>query len=117
MSLKEIKAAKVNDLKDGDMKAVSVGDGKEILLTRIKDSYNALGANCTHYGAPLSEGVLRDGVIMCPWHHACFDAKTGDMYNPPARDSLPKYETKIKDNDVIVMLPEELESSRVPEMV
>ena len=117
MSLKEIKAAKVNDLKDGEMKAVSVGDGREILLTRIKDSYNALGANCTHYGAPLSEGVLCNGVIMCPWHHACFDAKTGNLLDPPARDSLPKYETKIAGDDIIVLVPEELETSRIPDMI
>jgi len=117
MSLKEFKAAKVKDLKDGEMKAVSAGEGKEILLTRIDGNYFALGAHCTHYGGPLAEGVLCNGVIMCPWHHACFDAKTGDMYDPPARDSLPRYETKVVGNDVIVMLPDELESSRVPEMV
>src|SRR4030067_2841 len=116
MSLKEFNAAKVSDLKDGEMKAISIGDGKEILLTRLDGNYFALGAHCTHYGGPLAAGVLHNGVIMCPWHHACFDAKTGDMYNPPARDSLPKYEAKIIDNDVIVLLPEELESSRVPEM-
>ena len=117
MSLNEIKVAKVNDLKDGEMKAVSVGEGKEILLTKVDGSYNALGANCTHYSGPLAEGVLCNGVIMCPLHHACFDAKTGNLLDPPARDSLPKYETKIVGDDVIVLVPDELESSRVPEMV
>ncbi|HSP86631.1 MAG TPA: FAD-dependent oxidoreductase [Ignavibacteriaceae bacterium] len=117
MSLKEFKVAKVNDLKNGEMKAVSIRKDEEILLTKIDGNYFALGAKCTHYSGPLAEGVLNNGIIMCPWHHACFDAKTGDMYNPPARDSLPKYETKIIGEDVIVMLPDELESSRVPEMV
>ena len=84
MNLIEFKAAKVNDFADGEMKAVPVGDGKEILLTRIEGKYFALGAHCTHYGGPLAEGILHDGVIMCPWHHACFDAKTGDMKEPPA---------------------------------
>jgi NADPH-dependent 2,4-dienoyl-CoA reductase/sulfur reductase-like enzyme/nitrite reductase/ring-hydroxylating ferredoxin subunit len=117
MSLKEFKAAKINDLEDGEMKAVSAGDGKEILLTRIDGNYFAFGAHCTHYGGPLAEGILCNGIIMCPWHHACFDAKTGDMNNPPAMDSLPKYETKETGDDVIIMLPDELESSRTPEMV
>ncbi|HEX9739450.1 MAG TPA: FAD-dependent oxidoreductase [Ignavibacteriaceae bacterium] len=116
MNLKEFKAAKVNDLKDEEMKAVPVGDGKEILLTRIEGKYFALGAHCTHYGGPLAEGILHDGVIMCPWHHACFDAKTGDMKEPPARDSLPNYEVKINGNDVLVLLPEKLEASRIPDM-
>ena len=117
MNLNEIKVAKVNDLKDGEMKAVSVGEGKEILLTKVDGSYNALGANCTHYRGKLAEGVLCNGVIMCPLHHACFDAKTGNLLDPPARDSLPRYETKIVGDDVIVLVPDELEFSRTPEMV
>jgi apoptosis-inducing factor 3 len=117
MNLNEIEVAKVNDLKDGEMKSVSVGEGKEILLTKINGNYNALGANCTHYSAPLADGVLCNGIIMCPWHHACFDAKTGNLLDPPARDSLPKYETKIVGDDVIVLVPDELEFSRTPEMV
>jgi NADPH-dependent 2,4-dienoyl-CoA reductase/sulfur reductase-like enzyme/nitrite reductase/ring-hydroxylating ferredoxin subunit len=117
MGLNEIKVAKVNDLKDGEMKAVSVGEGKEILLTKIDGSYNALGANCTHYSGPLADGVLCNGVIMCPLHHACFNAKTGNLLDPPARDSLPRYETKIVGGDVIVLVPNELEFSRIPEMI
>ena len=116
MGLNEIKVAKVNDLKNGEMKAVSVGEGKEILLTKVDGSYNALGANCTHYSGPLAEGILCNGVIMCPLHHACFDAKTGNLLDPPARDSLPRYETKIVGDDVIVLVPDELEFLRVPEM-
>jgi len=117
MSLKEFKAAKINDLKDGEMKVVSAGDGKEILLTRIDGNYYALGANCTHYGAPLAQGVLCKGVIICPWHHACFDAKSGNLLDPPARDSLPKYSTKVQGDDVIIMIPEELELPRPPQMI
>ena len=101
MGLNEIKVAKVNDLKNGEMKAVSVGEGKEILLTKVDGSYNALGANCTHYSGPLAEGILCNGVIMCPLHHACFDAKTGNLLDPPARDSLPRYETKIDEYDTV----------------
>jgi len=117
MALKEFKAAHVNDLKNGEMKSVSVGDGKEILLVKLEDKFYAHGAHCTHYGAPLAEGVLHNSIIMCPWHHACFNAKNGDMVEPPARDSLPNYEVKIVNNDVIVMLPDELPMSRKPEMV
>jgi NADPH-dependent 2,4-dienoyl-CoA reductase/sulfur reductase-like enzyme/nitrite reductase/ring-hydroxylating ferredoxin subunit len=117
MNLREIKVAMINDLKEGEMKAISVGDEEKILLTKINGNYSALGASCTHYGAPLAEGVLCNGVIMCPWHHACFDAKTGNLLDPPARDSLPKYETKISGDDVIVLLPEELGFSKTPEMV
>ena len=32
---------------------------------------------CPHNGGRLSEGVLRDGSIMCPWHFYTFDLATG----------------------------------------
>ena len=54
---KEIIIAKVNDLEDGDMKEVEVGELK-ILLTRLDGAFHAIGGECAHYGGPLAEGVL-----------------------------------------------------------
>ncbi len=115
MSKKEYYAAKVNDFKNGEMKTISV-NGNEILLCKVDDSFSALAAHCTHYGAPLSEGVLSGDRIVCPWHHACFNAKTGDLLEPPARDSLPIYEVRIDGGNIYVALPEELITSRLPNM-
>ncbi len=106
-------AANINEFNDGQMKSVSI-DGNEILLCKIGNNYFALGANCTHYGAPLADGVLSGDRIICPWHHACFNAKTGDRIEPPANDSLPKYETKIDGDNLIVILPENIVGSRLP---
>ncbi len=116
MADREFLAAKINDLKNGEMKTVSL-DGNEILLCRIKNEFFALGAHCTHYGAKLSDGVLSGDRIVCPWHHACFNAKSGNMLEPPARDSLPKYKLKIEDENIYVILPEKIEASRLPNMV
>lgn len=106
MGTKEIRAAKVDEMKNGEMKNVSIGDGKELLLCRIEDKYYALAANCTHYGGPLADGVLSGDRIVCPWHHACFNAKTGVLLEPPAQDNLEKYETSIKNGDVIISVPD-----------
>ncbi len=116
MKFKEIKVAEVNELKNGEMKAFSIGDGNKILLCKTDNEFSALAAYCTHYGAPLEEGALSGDTIVCPWHHACFNAKSGDLLEPPARDSLPKYEVILKDKDVFVKVPEELEASRIPLM-
>ncbi|HSD63063.1 MAG TPA: FAD-dependent oxidoreductase [Ignavibacteriaceae bacterium] len=115
MSFTEI--AKKNSLKNGEMKSFKINDENNVLLCRIEDEYFAVGANCTHYGAPLEEGVLKGDTIICPWHHACFNAKTGDMLEPPAMDSLPKYEVKIKGDAVQINVPEKIEGSRIPKMV
>ncbi len=112
MSLKEIKAAQFDDLKNGEMKNVSVGNGKELLLCRIENNYYAVSANCTHYGAPLSDGILNGEKIVCPWHHACFNAKTGTLLEPPAMDPLIKFDVIIKNEDVVILIPDNAEESK-----
>jgi hypothetical protein len=33
----------------------------------------AIGAKCTHYGAPLAKGILTTtGRVTCPWHGGKF---------------------------------------------
>ncbi|MGE5798313.1 MAG: Rieske 2Fe-2S domain-containing protein, partial [Ignavibacteria bacterium] len=114
--MKKITIAGINDLKNGDMKTIPVDEENKILLVKIKDKFYALAPNCTHYGAPLEEGVLCGATIVCPWHHACFNALTGDMIEPPALDSLPSYETVIEGDSVKVILPDKLEAGRTPKM-
>jgi NADPH-dependent 2,4-dienoyl-CoA reductase/sulfur reductase-like enzyme/nitrite reductase/ring-hydroxylating ferredoxin subunit len=58
-----------------------VGD-QAVLLVRHGQAIRAIGATCTHYGGPLAEGIVGDGEIRCPWHHACFDLATGQPRGP-----------------------------------
>lgn len=110
MSFKEI--AKKNDLKNGEMKSFKIDD-KEVLLCRIKDEFFAVGAYCTHYGAPLEEGILKGDTIICPWHHSWFNAKSGKLMEPPAMDSLPKYEIKTEGDSETIDLTGKIESHMV----
>ena len=57
----------------------------------LDDEYFAIGATCTHYGGPLVEGVIEDGAIRCPWHHACFSVRTGEALRAPALSPLACY--------------------------
>jgi nitrite reductase/ring-hydroxylating ferredoxin subunit len=58
-------------LKDGDKVEAEV-EGIEkgkVVLVKVKGEVHALNANCTHFGAPLKNGVLtEDGRLTCPWH-------------------------------------------------
>ena len=73
------------------MKEVEVGEGK-VLLVHQNGEWSAVGAKCTHYGAPLSKGCLGNGRVRCPWHGACFNITSGDIEDFPGLDSLPKFQ-------------------------
>ncbi|HKY45857.1 MAG TPA: FAD-dependent oxidoreductase [Pyrinomonadaceae bacterium] len=115
MSSKEIAIAKTADLVDGEMKQLSA-NGTEILLACVNGDFHAVGAHCTHYGAPLVEGVLNGDRIICPWHHACFNVTTGDVQEPPALDSLPRFEMKIENDEIVVRVPDDTLDRRTPQM-
>lgn len=103
---------KANELKPGDLKTVKAGD-QEVLLTNVDGEISALYPKCTHYGAPLADGVLNGSRLVCPWHHACFDATTGQHVEAPGIDGLPAYEVELRGNEIWVDIPEET-SDRTP---
>ena len=44
----------------------------------------AVGRRCRHLGADLAGGSLNaDGRLVCPWHHAAYDVRTGSMVRGP----------------------------------
>jgi len=98
------------------MAAVEV-DGRRLLIVNQGGRLSAVSAECTHHGAPLEEGVLHGGHVRCPWHQACFCARTGDVLQPPAMDSLQQFDVRVHDEDVIVDIPEDAAPHRLPETV
>jgi NADPH-dependent 2,4-dienoyl-CoA reductase/sulfur reductase-like enzyme/nitrite reductase/ring-hydroxylating ferredoxin subunit len=72
-----------NSLAPGD-KLLGHAKGEPVLLARIDDDFVAIGASCTHYGGPLAEGVIEGDTVRCPWHHACFNLRTGEALRAPA---------------------------------
>jgi NADPH-dependent 2,4-dienoyl-CoA reductase/sulfur reductase-like enzyme/nitrite reductase/ring-hydroxylating ferredoxin subunit len=95
------KVAQEKELKEGIPVAVTL-DEKKIMLVRIKGKIHACGNECSHYGAPLTDGLLLDHVVTCPWHNARFDVTTAKMVSAPGLNDLPSYETKVKDGEVYV---------------
>ncbi|XP_058483094.1 apoptosis-inducing factor 3 isoform X1 [Solea solea] len=90
-----------SDLQDGQMMEVEVGH-HSVLLTRSNGKYSAIGNQCTHYGAPLSKGVLSGHRVRCPWHGSCFNVQTGDLEEFPGMDCLPCHKVKIQNSKVYV---------------
>lgn len=65
--------------------------GCKVLLARSGGQTYAIGGACPHAGGPLHEGVLADGLVVCPWHKAAFRLDTGQRASPPAVDDVPCY--------------------------
>ena len=78
-----------------------VGD-EEVLLVLRGDEVFAIGAHCSHYHAPLVDGLALGGEIRCPWHHASFDLATGEVLRAPALDQLPCWRVERRDGKVFV---------------
>lgn len=117
MDYREVKVAHVKDILNGEMKNFPIDDENEILLAKVNGQFYAVEPKCTHYGAPLANGVLSGDTIVCPWHHACFNVKSGDVIEPPALNSLPSYDVKIKDDEIYVSVPQNPRPHRIPTMV
>jgi apoptosis-inducing factor 3 len=77
-------------------------DGEAALLVKVDADVVAIGAVCTHYSGPLAEGIITGDTIRCPWHHACFSLRTGEVTAPPALASLPRWRTQLRNGHVYV---------------
>jgi NADPH-dependent 2,4-dienoyl-CoA reductase/sulfur reductase-like enzyme len=78
-----------------------VGDD-DVLLVRSGSEIFAIDAHCSHYHGPLAEGLVVGESIRCPWHHACFDLRTGEAARAPALDSLAVWRVEREGNRVFV---------------
>ncbi len=59
-------------------------------------------AICSHYHAPLSDGLVVGHIVTCPWHNARFDVRDGRLDASPGLNNLATYETKVDNGQVWV---------------
>jgi 3-phenylpropionate/trans-cinnamate dioxygenase ferredoxin subunit len=96
-----VSAAKLEDIPQGQVKVVSVGD-EEVALCNVDGAIFAVANVCSHDGGPLGEGYLIGDQIECPRHGARFDVRTGEATRLPAIVPIPTYAVKMDGRDILV---------------
>jgi nitrite reductase/ring-hydroxylating ferredoxin subunit len=86
----------VESLKNGKPQRVEV-DGLGLVLCRTGNNGEiaAFGEFCPHLAAPMSDGWVDRGRLVCPWHGSRFDLCSGEVLRGPSAAPLPRYHTRI----------------------
>lgn len=96
-------ALEMRELAEGKMKRVLVEE-QPVVLLKLDGNVYALGAVCSHYGAPLNEGTIVERTIECPWHASRFALEDGRVVQGPACAGVPVYDCKIVKDQVQIKL-------------
>ena len=91
-----------SSLPDGG-KLLGHAAGEAVLLVRRGQQVFAVGATCTHYSGPLADGLVVGDTLRCPWHHACFSLRTGEVVAAPALNPIPCFDVEQRDERLYVL--------------
>jgi nitrite reductase/ring-hydroxylating ferredoxin subunit/uncharacterized membrane protein len=88
-------------LAENTMARARVGKA-DVLLVRQNGRVCALAHDCAHLGGPLSEGTLKDGSVICPWHGSEFALEDGRVLTGPSTHNQPCLEVRERDGQIEV---------------
>lgn len=93
---------KVNNFGKGKLRSVTLG-GKEILILNKGGRYFAINNICSHAGALLHKGILKDNQVTCPSHGATWNIETGELlWFSQELKSQESYEVIVENENIFV---------------
>lgn len=92
--------AKTADLPEGKGTMVKVGS-RHILLFNIEGLFYALDRFCAHRAAPLVQGEIVEGQLLCPWHGTTFDVAAGRCLANP-EEKVETYPVEVRGEEIWV---------------
>ena len=102
----------LSDIPETGVLGGHVGDDP-VVLARVDGKIVAVSGACSHYGGPLSKGLRVGATVRCPWHHACFDLRSGAALEAPALAPLDRW--KVEETGGRVLVREKLGPAARPE--
>lgn len=96
------RAAAEGEVKEGALLGRDV-EGERIVLARADGEVYAYRDVCPGTPMPLNAGLIRDGVLLCPWHDCRFDLRSGKRIDREG-DGLGAIPLAVRDGEVRVGL-------------
>lgn len=97
------KVASTSEILQGEVKSFVV-ENQVVAVCNLNGNFYAFKDECSHEQFPLSDGDLEGENIMCMYHGAEFDVKTGEAVCLPAVEPIEVYEVKVDGDDIYVSL-------------
>ncbi|MHC1479263.1 non-heme iron oxygenase ferredoxin subunit [Frateuria aurantia] len=82
-----------SELLPGEHRVVWDGD-TGIVVYNIEGELYAIEDQCTHDALELSSGEVEGHEVICPWHGARFDLRTGAALCAPAYEPVASFPVK-----------------------
>lgn len=102
----------VEEFPKGPPRAFTIGD-VEVAVVNGGKSFYAFSNICTHRAERLMDGFVEDDNIVCAYHEAVYDMKTGEPIEGPTIDPLAVYSIRVEGNEVQISWPTEAEVAEV----
>ncbi len=88
------------EVAEGEPRAFTV-NGTHLAVFRHDGGFYAVDNRCPHMGYPFSKGTVKDGILICHWHHWQFDLKTGGCF-VGGGDDVRTFPVEVRDGDLFV---------------
>lgn len=95
------KITTASDILHGEVKSFVV-ENIVIAVCNINGNFYAFRDECSHQEFPLSDGELEGENIVCMYHGAEFNVKTGEAICLPATEHIEVFQVKLDGDDVLV---------------
>ncbi len=99
---KFVKVGNISEFQDLEAGKLVEAEGQSFAIFNLGAGYYAIENTCPHRGGPLAEGQMEDEEVICPWHGARFNVKTGDVLTPPAPRGVKSFPVRVTGNDLEV---------------
>lgn len=98
----KVALAPINEIPEGNIKEVEFF-GRSVFLSKAGELYNAFVNVCTHAGGTMQ---LNGGKLVCDWHGACFELKSGRKLEGPGQQPLIRLPVRVEEGQLFYVWAE-----------